>query len=48
MQGMNRDADVENRCGGVRWRKRDWDELGGWDGHVYTIMCMDMYTLPCV
>ena len=29
-------------------RKRDWDELGSWDGHVYTTMCMDMYPLRCV
>ena len=45
---MNRDADVENGCGGVGQRKRDWDELGGWDGHEYTIMCINMYTLRCV
>ena len=36
MQSRNRDADVENKHGN-QGRREGWDELGEWDGHVYTI-----------
>ena len=36
LQSRNGDTEVENKYG-YQGGKRDWDKLGGWDWHIYTI-----------
>jgi len=36
--GKNRHTDVENKHMDAKEGKGGWDELGDWDGHLYTIM----------
>ena len=38
LKGKNRDTDVENKGMDTKWGKGGWDELGGWDWHIYTNM----------
>ena len=43
MQNRNRDIDIKNsmdtKVGG-----RVWDDLGGWDGYRYTLLCIKYIT----
>ena len=36
LQSRNSDIDVENKCMDTKG-ERGWEELGGWDWHIYTI-----------
>ena len=36
----NRDTDVENKCMDTKGGRGEWDELGDWDQHIYTIDTM--------
>ena len=37
LQTRNRDTDVENKHMDTKGGSGDWDKLGDWDWHIYTI-----------
>ena len=40
LQGRNRVTDVENKCMDTKGGKGGWAELGDWDWHIYTLICI--------
>ena len=41
LQRRNRDIDVENKCMDIEGKSKGWEELGGWDWHIYTVDKID-------
>ena len=41
LQRRNRDIDVENKCMDIKGKSKGWEELGGWDLHIYTVNKID-------
>ena len=40
LQSRNRDTDRENKYMDTKGERGEWDELGHWDWHIYTIDTM--------